>query len=99
MKTTVMRPGRFTTKPSRADLRIRAEEAVNGRELRSLACNVSAVERKYDREYWQVYIDVSKPGARIKIFSKSGRDSTSELIPFQVSIAPLDLAQRNSSYE
>jgi DNA ligase-4 len=39
-----------------------------------------SAERKYDGEYCQVHIDVSKSGARIKIFSKSGRDSTSDRI-------------------
>ncbi|KAH7124304.1 hypothetical protein EDB81DRAFT_912433 [Dactylonectria macrodidyma] len=37
-----------------------------------------SVERKYDREYCQIHIDLKKSGAGIKIFSKSGRDSTSD---------------------
>ncbi|KAH6871139.1 hypothetical protein B0T10DRAFT_533639 [Thelonectria olida] len=39
-----------------------------------------SVERKYDGEYCQIHIDLNKPGAGIKIFSKSGRDSTSDRI-------------------
>lgn len=35
------------------------------------------VERKYDGEYCQIHVDLSEmEGARIKIFSKSGKDST-----------------------
>lgn len=38
-----------------------------------------SVERKYDGEYCQIHIDMSKsPWERIKIFSKSGRDSTQD---------------------
>ncbi|KAH7115532.1 hypothetical protein EDB81DRAFT_819664, partial [Dactylonectria macrodidyma] len=37
-----------------------------------------SVERKYDGEYCQIHIDLNKSGADIKIFSKSGRDSTSD---------------------
>lgn len=37
------------------------------------------VERKYDGEYCQIHIDLSEmEGARIKIFSKSGKDSTTD---------------------
>ncbi|KAH7124781.1 hypothetical protein EDB81DRAFT_847037 [Dactylonectria macrodidyma] len=39
-----------------------------------------SVERKYDGEYCQIHIDLNKSGADIKIFSKSGRDSTSDRI-------------------
>ncbi|KAH6881050.1 hypothetical protein B0T10DRAFT_580829 [Thelonectria olida] len=39
-----------------------------------------SVERKYDGEYCQIHIDLNKCGAGIKIFSKSGRDSTSDRI-------------------
>ncbi|KAH7308931.1 hypothetical protein B0I35DRAFT_359966 [Stachybotrys elegans] len=39
-----------------------------------------SMERKYDGEYCQIHISVSKSGACIKIFSKSGRDSTSDRI-------------------
>ncbi|KAH7124504.1 hypothetical protein EDB81DRAFT_765325 [Dactylonectria macrodidyma] len=39
-----------------------------------------SVERKYDGEYCQIHIDLNKSGAAIKIFSKSGRDSTSDRI-------------------
>ncbi|MCJ1245610.1 hypothetical protein MMC30_002814 [Trapelia coarctata] len=34
------------------------------------------LERKYDGEYCQIHVDLSKPGNEIKIFSKSGKDST-----------------------
>ncbi|KAH7125058.1 hypothetical protein B0J13DRAFT_647263, partial [Dactylonectria estremocensis] len=37
-----------------------------------------SVERKYDGEYCQIHIDLNNSGADIKIFSKSGRDSTSD---------------------
>ncbi|KAM4067443.1 ATP dependent DNA ligase [Hirsutella rhossiliensis] len=39
-----------------------------------------SVERKYDGEYCQLHVDLGKPGACIKIFSKSGRDSTIDRI-------------------
>ncbi|KAH6883508.1 hypothetical protein B0T10DRAFT_580496 [Thelonectria olida] len=39
-----------------------------------------SVERKYDGEYCQIHIDLNKSGAGINIFSKSGRDSTSDRI-------------------
>jgi DNA ligase-4 len=39
-----------------------------------------SVERKYDGEYCQIHIDLSTSRAGIKIFSKSGRDSTNDRI-------------------
>jgi DNA ligase 4 len=39
-----------------------------------------SVERKYDGEYYQIYIDLSKDNDPIRIFSKSGRDSTDDRI-------------------
>jgi DNA ligase-4 len=39
-----------------------------------------SVERKYNGEYCQIHIDVNKAGHRIKIFSKSGKDSTADRI-------------------
>ncbi|KAF2190305.1 hypothetical protein K469DRAFT_723135 [Zopfia rhizophila CBS 207.26] len=39
-----------------------------------------SVERKYDGEYCQVHIDLSKGRNYIKIFSKSGKDSTNDRI-------------------
>ncbi|KAG7130939.1 DNA ligase 4 like protein [Verticillium longisporum] len=39
-----------------------------------------SVERKYDGEYCQVHIDLTESGAGIKIFSKSGRDSTNDRV-------------------
>ncbi|KAF2185424.1 hypothetical protein K469DRAFT_687787 [Zopfia rhizophila CBS 207.26] len=39
-----------------------------------------SVERKYNGEYCQVHIDLSKGRNYIKIFSKSGRDSTDDRI-------------------
>ncbi|KFA48997.1 hypothetical protein S40293_09786 [Stachybotrys chartarum IBT 40293] len=39
-----------------------------------------SVERKYDGEYCQIHIDLNRPRAGIKIFSKSGRDSTSDRV-------------------
>ncbi|KAK5058533.1 hypothetical protein LTR84_010796 [Exophiala bonariae] len=37
------------------------------------------IERKYDGEYCQIHVDLSKAeGDRIKIFSKSGKDSTAD---------------------
>ena len=35
-----------------------------------------SLERKYDGEYCQIHIDLSKGNNRIQIFSKSGKDST-----------------------
>ncbi|KAL4978899.1 hypothetical protein BDW66DRAFT_164159 [Aspergillus desertorum] len=37
-----------------------------------------SVERKYDGEYCQIHIDLSKHSRCIQIFSKSGKDSTSD---------------------
>ncbi|RDW92822.1 ATP dependent DNA ligase domain protein [Aspergillus mulundensis] len=37
-----------------------------------------SVERKYDGEYCQIHIDLSKHSGSIQIFSKSGKDSTSD---------------------
>ncbi|KAL4999392.1 hypothetical protein BDV10DRAFT_164777 [Aspergillus recurvatus] len=37
-----------------------------------------SVERKYDGEYCQIHIDLSKHSGWIQIFSKSGKDSTSD---------------------
>ncbi|KAL4988940.1 hypothetical protein BDW68DRAFT_196352 [Aspergillus falconensis] len=37
-----------------------------------------SVERKYDGEYCQIHIDLSKHSGCIQIFSKSGKDSTSD---------------------
>ncbi|KAL4750077.1 hypothetical protein BDW72DRAFT_194203 [Aspergillus terricola var. indicus] len=37
-----------------------------------------SVERKYDGEYFQIHIDLSKQSGCIQIFSKSGKDSTSD---------------------
>ncbi|KKZ61208.1 DNA ligase (ATP) [[Emmonsia] crescens] len=37
-----------------------------------------SVERKYDGEYCQIHIDLSKVSGCIQIFSKSGRDSTTD---------------------
>jgi DNA ligase 4 len=37
-----------------------------------------SVERKYDGEYYQVHIDLTRRTQRIQIFSKSGKDSTSD---------------------
>ncbi|MCJ1314325.1 hypothetical protein MMC25_008006 [Agyrium rufum] len=34
------------------------------------------LERKYDGEYCQIHINLSKPGNEIRIFSKSGKEST-----------------------
>jgi DNA ligase 4 len=39
-----------------------------------------SVERKYDGEYCQVHIDLSKGRDYVKIFSKSGKDSTNDRI-------------------
>ena len=40
-----------------------------------------SIEKKYDGEYFQLHVDMSKTGRnRIKIFSKSGRDSTEDRV-------------------
>jgi DNA ligase 4 len=46
-----------------------------------------SVERKYDGEYCQVHIDISKGKECIKIFSKSGKDSTDDRICLHGAIA------------
>lgn len=38
------------------------------------------LERKYDGEYCQIHIDLLKEGNKIQIFSKSGKDSTSDRV-------------------
>jgi len=40
----------------------------------------TSVERKYDGEYYQIHIDLNKARDCIKIFSKSGKNSTSDRI-------------------
>jgi DNA ligase-4 len=39
-----------------------------------------SVERKYNGEYYQIYIDLSRASDSIKIFSKSGKDLTIDRI-------------------
>ena len=39
-----------------------------------------SVRRKYDGEYCQIHIDLNKVRDSVKIFSKSGKDSTSDRI-------------------
>ncbi|KAF5132935.1 DNA ligase 4 [Metarhizium anisopliae] len=39
-----------------------------------------SIERKYDGEYCQVHIDLNSPQSCLKIFSKSGRDSTHDRV-------------------
>ena len=58
---------------------------------------IMSVEQKYDGEYCQVHIDMSKnPSERIQIFSKSGRDSTQDRIRLHYAIeASLDLHSRS----
>ena len=58
---------------------------------------IMSVEQKYDGEYCQVHIDMSKdPSERIQIFSKSGRDSTQDRIRLHYAIeASLDLQSRS----
>lgn len=55
------------------------------RKARSIkhCCDLAAlrrinVERKYDGEYCQIHVDASKGAQMIKIFSKSGKDSTED---------------------
>jgi DNA ligase-4 len=58
---------------------------------------IMSVEQKYDGEYCQVHIDMSKdPSERIQVFSKSGRDSTQDRIRLHYAIeASLDLQSRS----
>lgn len=49
-----------------------AVEMIHGRKM--------SVERKYDGEYCQVHIDLSKGDQCIQIFSKSGKDSTKDKV-------------------
>lgn len=46
-----------------------------------------SVERKYDGEYCQVHIDMRKKDQSIKVFSKSGRDSTDDRTGLHATIA------------
>lgn len=39
-----------------------------------------SVERKYDGEYCQIHVDVTKRDQQIQLFSKSGKDSTADRI-------------------
>ena len=39
-----------------------------------------SIKRKYDGEYYQVHVDLNKGRDCIKIFSKSGKDSTNDRI-------------------
>lgn len=39
-----------------------------------------SLERKYDGEYCQIHVDVSKSSGCIQIFSKSGKDSTADRV-------------------
>ena len=41
------------------------------------------IERKYDGEYCEVHIDLSKGSEWLTIFSKSGKDSTSDRIALE----------------
>ncbi len=45
-----------------------------------------SVERKYDGEYCQIHVDMSNKAHLIKIFSKSGRDSTQDRIDLHAPI-------------
>lgn len=45
-----------------------------------------SVERKYDGEYCQIHIDLSKRDSPIQIFSKSGKDSTKDRDKLHTSI-------------
>ena len=40
----------------------------------------ASVERKHDSEYCQIHVDISTGDFKIKIFSKSDRDSTADRI-------------------
>ena len=48
----------------------RALELAHGRRM--------SLERKYDGEYCQIHVDLTKPGNEIQIFSKSCKDSTKD---------------------
>lgn len=49
-----------------------------------------SMERKYDGEYCQIHIDLSKKdNGWLKIFSKSGRDSTSDRVRVHKYVSPV----------
>ncbi|KAF3927715.1 hypothetical protein ABW21_db0205375 [Orbilia brochopaga] len=48
--------------------------------LRTVGKTIWAMERKYDGEYCQIHIDLTKGKDWLKIYSKSGRDSTSDRV-------------------
>ena len=55
---------------------------LKGRSVRQVVSMVTgrlmSIERKYDGEYCQVHVDLSKRESPIQIFSKSGKDSTKD---------------------
>ena len=55
---------------------------VKGRSVKQVASmatgRLMSVERKYDGEYCQIHVDLSKSESPIQIFSKSGKDSTKD---------------------
>lgn len=51
-----------------------------------------SMERKYDGEYCQIHIDISKKNdGWLKIFSKSGRDSTYDRMRVHEYVSPITL--------
>lgn len=51
-----------------------------------------SMERKYDGEYCQIHIDISKKNdGWLKIFSKSGRDSTGDRVRVHEYVSPITL--------
>jgi DNA ligase 4 len=70
---------------------IKRQEYIKARSIKH-CCQMAdgkamSVEEKYDGEYCQIHIDMSKdPSKRIQIFSKSGRDSTQERINLHFAI-------------
>jgi DNA ligase-4 len=63
-------------------IKIGRPEYIKARSIKH-CCNMvgqrrMSVERKYDGEYCQIHIDLSKQSGCIQIFSKSGKDSTSD---------------------
>lgn len=63
---------------------------LKGRSVKQVASmatgRLMSIERKYDGEYCQIHIDLSKRESPIQIFSKSGKDSTKDREKLHMSI-------------
>lgn len=74
--------GRWVQPIPKIGVKVGRATYIKGRSIRHAVHMIEGrtmtVERKYDGEYFQVHIDSSKGKECIQIFSKSGKDSTSD---------------------